>query len=55
MVMYLTQAVGGSPEPYLVGAILTPVLFVSWVIASKRRTRRLVLLIRATRRRRVER
>lgn len=49
MMVSLAQATGGFPEPYFIGAILSPVLFVGWVIISKRRTRHLTQLIRAVR------
>lgn len=45
----LAQLVGDLPGPYVMGAILLPVLFVGWVIRSERRTRHLTQLIRAVR------
>ncbi|WP_319462635.1 hypothetical protein [Micromonospora sp. RTP1Z1] len=49
MVVRLAQLVGDLSGPYIMGAILLPVLFVGWVIMSKRRTRHLTQLIRAMR------
>jgi hypothetical protein len=49
MLVALAQAIVRFPEPYLVGAILSLVLFVGWVIISERRTRHLAKLIRAAR------
>ncbi|WP_406073825.1 hypothetical protein [Micromonospora sp. NBC_01638] len=49
MALRLAQLVGDLPGPYIMGAILLPVLFVGWVIVSERRTRHLTQLIRAVR------
>ncbi|MFG1890421.1 hypothetical protein ACGFIR_21475 [Micromonospora sp. NPDC049051] len=49
MALRLVQLVGDLPGPYIMGAILLPVLFVGWVIVSERRTRHLTQLIRAVR------
>ncbi|WFE22800.1 hypothetical protein O7621_05520 [Solwaraspora sp. WMMD937] len=49
MAARLVQAIGDLPNPYILGAILLPMLFVGWVIMSERRTRHLTQLIRAVR------
>lgn len=50
MLQQLAQTIDSSPGPYYVGFALAGMLFVRWVVASKRRTRHLVQLIRAVRR-----
>ncbi|MEU7979899.1 hypothetical protein AB0B63_15335 [Micromonospora sp. NPDC049081] len=50
MAARLAQLVGDLPGPYIMGAILLPVLlFLGWVIMSEQRTRHLTQLIRAVR------
>ncbi|MEU1604028.1 hypothetical protein [Micromonospora matsumotoense] len=49
MAARLAQLAGDLPGPYIMGAILLPVLFLGWVIMSEQRTRHLTQLIRAVR------